>query len=217
MTHASVVELCSAVCPWLALVWCLQRVARLIVPPLRGWTLLAVTGAIAVVVLLLPVQGLVIARWVAGLNANFSIPLTVILAVIVWERVFERSLLAEREWTTAWSFGAIGGLALYPMALGLGSFDPYEWGWSFSPLFVVIGALTVLLIWKQNRFGVLLVLAAVAFQLHLLESTNYWDYLLDPIYSLVSIVWLAGGFVTSMRSSRTKRYSKTLPPNISTI
>lgn len=217
MTHASVVELYSAVCPWLALVWCLQRVAGLIVPSLRGWALLAVAGAIAVVVLLVPVQGLVIARWVAGLNANFSIPLTVILAVIVWERVFERSLLAEREWTTAWSFGAIGGLALYPMALGLGSFDPYEWGWPFSPLFVVIGALTVLLIWKQNRFGFLLVLAAVAFQLRLLESTNYWDYLLDPIYSLVSIVWLAGGFVTSMRSSRTKRYSKTLPPNISTI
>ena len=43
------------------------------------------------------------------------------------------------------------------------------------------------------------------------------DYLLDPVYSLVSIVWLAGGFVTSMRNSRTKRYSKTLPPNISTI
>ena len=28
MTHASVVELYSAVCPWLALVWCLQRVAK---------------------------------------------------------------------------------------------------------------------------------------------------------------------------------------------
>jgi len=217
MTHASVVELCATVCPWLALMWCLQRVARLTVPPLRGWRLLAVTGAIAAVVLLVPIQGLVIARWVAGLNANFSIPLTVILAVIIWERVFERSLLSEREWTTAWSFGAIGGLALYPMALGLGRFDPYEWGWPFSPLFVVIGALTVVLVWKQNRFGFLLVLAAVAFQLHLLESTNYWDYLLDPVYSLVSIVWLAAGFVTSMRSSRTKRYSKTLPPNISTI
>jgi hypothetical protein len=217
MTHASVVELCATVCPWLALMWCLQRVARLTVPPLRGWTLLAVTGAIAAVVLLVPIQGLVIARWVAGLNANFSIPLTVILAVIVWERVFERSLLSEREWTTAWTFGAIGGLALYPMALGLGGFDPYEWGWPFSPLFVVIGALTVVLVWKQNRFGFLLVLAAVAFQLHLLESANYWDYLLDPVYSLVSIVWLAAGFVTSMRSSRTKRYSKTLPPNISRI
>ena len=217
MIRASVVELCAAVCPWLALMWCLQRVARLIVPPLRGWTLLAVTGAIAAVVLLVPVQGLVVARWVAGLNANFSIPLTVMLAVIVWERVFERSLLSEPEWATAWSFGAIGGLALYPMALGLGSFDPYEWGWPFSPLFVAIGALTVVLVWTQNRFGFLLVLAAVAFQLRLLESTNYWDYLLDPVYSLVSIVWLGSGFVTSMRISRTKRYSKTLPPNISTI
>lgn len=199
MTHASVVELYSAVCPWLALVWCLQRVAGLIVPSLRGWALLAVAGAIAVVVLLVPVQGLVMARWVAGLNANFSIPLTVILAVIVWERVFEPSLLAEREWTTAWSFGAIGGLALYPMALGLGSFDPYEWGWPFSPLFVVIGALTVLLIWKQNRFGFLLVLAAVAFQLRLLESTNYWDYLLDPVFCVVSLVVIGRRSIARLR------------------
>ena len=173
MSHATIVEVCSAVCPWLALMWCLQRAARLV-----------------------------------------SIPMTAILAVIVWEQISERSLFSEREWTTAWSFGAIGGLALYPMALGLGSFDPYEWGWRFSLLFVAIGALTAWLIWKQNRFGFLLLLAVVAFQLRLLESTNYWDYLLDPVYSLVSIAWLAGGLMASMRSSRTKRFSKTLPPSI---
>jgi len=217
MSHATIVQVCAAVCPWLALVWCLQRVAKLVVLPVRGWALLAVTAAIAAAVLLVPVEGLALARWVAGLNANFSIPLTAMLAVIVWERIFERSLFSEREWTTAWSFGGIGGLALYPMALGLGSFDPYEWGWRFSPLFLIIGALTVWLIWKQNRFGFLLLLAAVAFQLRLLESTNYWDYLLDPVYSLVSIACLAGRFVASMRSSRTKRYSKTLPPSISMI
>ena len=81
-------------------------------------------------------------------------------------------------------------LALYPLALGLGSFDPYEWGWHFSPLFVIVAALTVWLTWKQNRFGFLLLLAAVAFHLRLLESTNYWDYVLDPIYCLVSFVVL---------------------------
>ncbi len=37
-------------------------------------------------------------------------------------------------------FGALGGLALYPFALGVGSIDPYEWGWRFSPLFVVIAS-----------------------------------------------------------------------------
>ena len=86
MSHATLVEVYSAVCPWLALVWCLQRAARLLKHPLRGWMLLAATGAIAAVVMVVPAQGLVIARWVAGLNANFSIPLTVMLALIVWER-----------------------------------------------------------------------------------------------------------------------------------
>jgi hypothetical protein len=52
--------------------------------PLRGWMLLAASGAIAAVVMLIPIQGLVVARWIAGLNANFSIPLTVMLDVIFW-------------------------------------------------------------------------------------------------------------------------------------
>ena len=217
MSHATLVEVYSAVCPWLALVWCLQRAARLLKHPLRGWMLLAATGAIAAVVMVVPVEGLVIARWVAGLNANFSVPLTVMLALIVWEEIFDRSRFSEREWATAWGFGAIGGLVLYPMALGLGSFDPYEWGWPISPLFLVIGVLTAWLIWRGNRFGLLLLLAAAAFQLRLLESANYWDYLLDPIYSLVSLGWFAGRLATSTRSSLTKRNSKTLPRNISTI
>jgi hypothetical protein len=217
MSHAALVEVYSALCPWLALMWCLQRVAKLLKQPLRGWMLLAVTGAIAAAVMVVPAQGLVIARWVAGVNANFSIPLTVMLALIVWEEVFERLIFSEREWTTALGFGAIGGLALYPMALGLGSFDPYEWGWAISPLFLVIGLLTAWLIWRRNRFGLLLLLAAAAFQLRLLESTNYWDYLLDPVYSLVSLGWFAGRLATSTRSSLTKRNSKTLPRNISAI
>jgi len=213
MSHTTIVELFSALCPWLAVVWCFVRIARMSDSPLRGWTLLATAGAIGAVIAFVSVQGLTLARWVAGLNANFSIPLTGMLLVSIWGRVFARPLFSAREWATAWVFGAAGGLALYPMALGLGSFDPYEWGWPFSPLFIVVGALTAWLVWKGNRFAVLLLLAALAFQLRLLESTNYWDYLLDPVYSLVSLGWL----VASMRTSLTKRYSKTLPRSISTI
>ena len=217
MSHTAVVEIWSAVCPLLAIVWCLVRIAMSLRVGPRGWTLLAVTCAIAIVILVVPVQGLTVARWVAGLNANFSVVLTGLLATSVWERVFGRRLLSEGEWRTAWGFGAIGGLALYPMALGLGSFDPYEWGWPFSPLFIVVAVATAWLLWRQNRFGILLLAAAAAFQLQLLESTNYWDYLLDPIYSLVSIGWLAGRLAASTRTSLTKRYSKTLPRSISTI
>lgn len=212
MSHTTVVEIWAAICPWLAVTWCLVQIARSLHLGSRGWTLLAITGVIGVGVLLVPIGGLAVARWVAGLNANFSIPLTGLLAVSLWERVFERPLFSDREWATAWGFGALGGLVLYPMALGAGSFDPYEWGWSFSALFVVVGALTAWLMWQQNRFGLLLLIAAFAFRLRLLESTNYWDYLLDPAYSLVALGWL----VASTRNSRTKRFSKTLPRNIST-
>ena len=74
------------------------------------------------------------------------------------------------------------------MALGLGSVDPYEWGWQFSPLFVVMGVLTAWLLWRGYRFGLVLLIAGAAFHLRLLESTNYWDYLLDPVYFVVSII-----------------------------
>jgi hypothetical protein len=97
-------------------------------------------------------------------------------------------LFSAGDWTAGWAFGAVAGLALYPLALGWGRFDPYEWGWSFSPLFVVSAALSVILLWKQNRFGLLLLLAILAYSLRLLESANYWDYLLDPVYCVVSMV-----------------------------
>jgi len=106
-------------------------------------------------------------------------------------QVVNQEVFSERDWSAGWSFGAAGGLMLYPLALGVGRFDPYEWGWRFSPLFVIIAVLSSWLIWKNNRFGLLLLVAVIAFHLHLLESSNYWDYLLDPIFGFASMAALA--------------------------
>ena len=162
----------------------------------------------ALAVLLLPIGGLVIARWVAGLSANFSMPLTGMLAVAVWERAFTQRVFSRRDWDEGWSFGAIGGAVLYPLALGVSSVDPYEWGWRFSPLFVVIGGVTAWLIWRGSRFGLLLLLATIAFHLDLLESSNYWDYLLDPVYGLVSLIVLSGRLAAQLRGG----IGASLPP-----
>jgi hypothetical protein len=191
MIHATILEMFSAVCPWLALLLCLQFAAVHCGVNARGARRLLLLGLIAIGILAVPVRGIVIARWVASINANFSIPFTGLLAVTVWERAFANKIFSARDWSAGWMFGAIGGLALYPMALGLGKFDTYEWGWNFSPLFTGIAALTGLLVWKQNRFGILLLLAIVAYRLRLLESTNYWEYVLDPVYCLVSILVLS--------------------------
>ena len=143
---------------------------------------------LALGILFIPIDGMAAARWVASLIASFSVPFIGLLAIAAWERAFARHVLERREREMAWAFGAVAGLVLYPFALGVGSIDPYEWGWYRSPLFVTVGLLTGWLIWTRNRFGILLLAAVVAFHLRLGESSNYWDYLVDPIYWFASLV-----------------------------
>ena len=88
-------------------------------------------------------------------------------------------------------FGSIAVTALYPLSLGLGSFDPYVSGWDFSGLFPAMAVITIVYLWQQNRLGYLLLAAVVAYDLHCLESLNFWDYIIDPIYWLLSLVLLA--------------------------
>lgn len=198
MSHAYLTHWFAFACPWLALLWCLQFVGGWCGLK-NGWLRIALPGLAAAGLLALPVQGFPMALWVAGLNANFSIPLNGLLAVAVWEKAFSRKYFTAQDCLAASGFGVVAGLVLYPLALGFGKFDPYEWGWAFSGLFVVIAALTGWLIWKKNRFGLLLLLAIMAWHLRLLESANYWDYLLDPVYFFVSIIALGGRLAARLR------------------
>lgn len=134
--------------------------------------------------------GIPLARWLISLNANFCIPLTVILFAKVWEKAGGNVLF---DWKERFSFGLFGsmmGILLYPMALGLGPYDPYELGWNFSFLFVLIMVLTIWLLLKKNRLGIVLILCILTFQLRVLESANFWDYLIDPFYVVVSFICL---------------------------
>ena len=173
MSHSIVIPVSLPLCPWLILLLALQALASGGGLKMRGWLRLTLLGLVAAGLLLLPIQGCPISEWLRGVSANFSIPFTGLLAVTVWEGEFRRKLFSTADWTAAWGFGAVAGLGLYPLALGWGSFDPYAWGWSFSPLFVLGAVLTALLLWKRNRFGLLLLVAVAAYHLHLLESANY--------------------------------------------
>ena len=191
MNHSALIHVLLPLCPWLILVLGLQAVASRCGLMTRGWSRLTLLGLVSAGLLLVPIQGIAIAKWVCGVSADFSVPFTGLLAVAVWEGEFPRRLFSKADWTAAWAFGALAGVCLYPLALGCGSFDPYEWGWSFSPLFAGSAVLTAVLLWKQNRFGLLLLLAIAAYQLRQGEPANYWDYLLDPIYCFVSLLAFA--------------------------
>lgn len=153
----------------------------------QGWGWFLGSAAVALGVLALPFQGLPLARWLAGVVDHWSIPGLALLATMVSQKFFGVELLRRADRQAAWVFGAVAGVTLYPLALGLGPFDTYSLGWHFSPLFAIVGMVAVILQWWRNRFGVVLFLSAGAWALGLPESANYWDCLMDPFYFFASL------------------------------
>ena len=87
---------------------------------------------------------------------------------------------------------ALAALILYPMALGIGTFDPYRLGYS-NPLFVAALLLIAVIAWfsKFYLIALCIALATLAWAMGWYESDNLWDYLLDPwvaIYALAAVV-----------------------------
>jgi hypothetical protein len=176
----------SFLVPAMGLVLILASITRLVGfhPKELGWCAGLVLFSLAIVAT--PLSGMPIARWLAGVVDHWSVPSTALLGSACIQRFFGIELLPRKDRQAAWLFGALAGLFLYPLALGLGPFDPYGLGWYFGPLFVSVAALASVLILRRNRFGIVLVLAIAAWHLRAVESGNYWDCLIDPFYFLFS-------------------------------
>ena len=190
----------SFVFPFLLIMALLQGGAGLLGRDLRGWRPTLILVLISAFIAVTPVGGLPLARWMISFNANFSISLTAILFCKITENSFGVKLLDKNALLTCWVFSLTAGVILYPMALGLGRFDPYQAGWSFSWLFVVVCGVTILLLIIKNRFAVVLMAAILAYNLHLLESTNLWDYLVDPFMVVVSFIALSSRLLRKLSS-----------------
>lgn len=191
-------------------------------PEKLGFTSLAVIGSAmlaaftAALLIRLPVNGIPLAGWLLGLSTNFSIPLTMLLFSRVWRSTTGAPLLDRRALRATWIFGLITGLVLYPQALGLtfgntGGLDPYAQGYGSAWLSLLLLALTISLLCIKNHFGAVLVVTMLAYDLRLLESPNLWDYLVDPILTLISMVALVTEAISSLRRRYTPRPTPASP------
>jgi hypothetical protein len=182
--------------PFLLMMALCQRALMMLGRSPKGWGSILAIASVSGLLVIVPVGGLSVGRWLVSLYANPSIPITALLLSRVMKNSLQIRLLDPSALQTCRIFSLVTGAALYPMALGVGTFDPYSAGWHFSWLFVILLVITLVLIFLNNRFSYVLVATILAYNLHLLESGNLWDYLVDPLLVIISIAGLAQRLVT---------------------
>lgn len=103
--------------------------------------------------------------------------------------------------------GALGLLALsallYPLSLGLGSFDPYALGYQPWPLLAALIPLAAALWWRGHYTWVLILAIDLAGYASGIFA-NLWDVLIDPLLVMLALIMVARRGVIRLIASRTR-------------
>ncbi|GFM67139.1 hypothetical protein PSCICJ_32570 [Pseudomonas cichorii] len=155
----------------------------------QRWRLAILAGASLASVV--SIDGLSLASYVRSLSDDLAIPSLVGLVWLTAQRLGLIQPLEAPQRLLVLSVLAALALVLYPATLGITYFDPYRWGFNPRPMIIVVGALTLALLYLRNHLGALmLALATLAFTFRIKPSENYWDYLIDPFLALYGCVAL---------------------------
>jgi hypothetical protein len=136
----------------------------------------------ALVVALVPLGGLPAAGYLRGIVGELSVTAVLLLLHALLRPVFGWPAIDARSRLALQALVAAGGLALYPMALGLGQFDPYRLGYA-NPWFLagLLALALAAILGRLTPVAVFLALAVLAWAVGGYESRNLWDYLVDPL------------------------------------
>jgi hypothetical protein len=185
---ASLYAFASIAILWLAVLWVCSRLNRS--RRLSVGTKIAV-GAATSLLLLLPISGVPLWMRVFSFHPNPSVPLLGIALGGLWFRLFGGALFQPRDWHAIWIFGAVAGSVLYLHPMMFGTVDLYFWGWDRTVSAWSVGGVAIAFLGCGSRLGILLLGALLAYRLTALESLNCWDYVMDPIYWMISNAVLA--------------------------
>ncbi len=134
-----------------------------------------------------PFNHLSLAEYFLSLNPNNSIGSIALLFSLIWGELKNKRLLSEKEivWFSLWNIFI--SLCLFSSSLGIVDMDIYPLGYGFSIIFVIVALLTVLLIYFRNKLSYIFLFYIIAFNLKLLHSNNFFDYITDGFLFLISL------------------------------
>ena len=150
---------------------------------------LAILLGAVFVLALIPFNTIPLAAYVRGVTGDLSITTQVLLWCVLLKPWL--GAIDPRSRYALLTIIALTALVLYPMALGVGAFDPYRPGYG-DPLFVTALLLVALAawFWKLPLIALCITFATLAWTVGWYESDNLWDYLLDPLVSIYALAVL---------------------------
>jgi hypothetical protein len=169
---------------------------------LRRSGLAVLTGASAIAALV-PIGALPVAGLLRGVVGDLSLTTLVLLLRGLARDIRGGDPDDPRTTLTLQGLVAVAGVVLYPLALGLGAWDPYRLGygepWFLATLLAV--ALTALVL-DTPLVTFCTALGVLAWGLGAYESRNLWDYLIDPLV----FVWAASALLLRWARAAVRRH-----------
>jgi hypothetical protein len=150
---------------------------------------------------LIPVGGMPLAGYLRGAVGDLSITSMLLLFLGLLPGMRDWTIPPERNSVLLLSAGT--AVFFYPLALGWGGFDPYRLGYGNYGFLAGLLGVALVAAWRGlPTLAVAIAMAVSAWSAGWYESTNLWDYLLDP---LVSVYALAAVFAQGMRRLKAAR------------
>jgi len=151
----------------------------------RSYVAKSMIMLVPAILLNLPVDGHSIFYFLRGALGDFSITTTLLLATTV-VGLFSKEICSDMNiLDQLYPVLFITGLVFYVSSLGATHTDIYSTG--FQPTAIQIIFVMIALFCLANNYylpGLLFTLPVIAYYGGILESDNFWDYVLDPL------VWL---------------------------
>ena len=154
----------------------------------------------------IPVYDLPIVAYMRAVIGDLSITSLLVLCIFIASAYAGRQYLepVDKRWLT--SAVLVCALIVYPLGLGLTMMDTYALGYGSLPLFTLLLASGIFLLWQQRYLLLTMLLVAIgAYLLTLLATTNLWDYLFDPWIAVVALTQKVRNVLRNLKNQPTKQ------------
>ncbi|MCW8963788.1 MAG: hypothetical protein OQL16_08330 [Gammaproteobacteria bacterium] len=128
-----------------------------------------------------PINELSVLAYIRAVLADLSITSMILLCAMIASAYTGQRFIKTSSRHQLENSVLIAALILYPLGLGLTPYDTYAAGYGSLTMLGMLVLVAGYLLWREAYFVLTLLLIAIcAYLAGMLQSSNLWDYMIDP-------------------------------------